>query len=158
MHIRVSEKNADAQVRESEMICVCIMKKWILTHMWIMKSKKGLCIRVFYFEQLTFSLCTCLEIWSSLFCSCKPIQNCQITCHHRTFRTVKGKWHTFKRSNFVKITFFSFLDRSTLKWKNLLPDGSKFFPFWVDPFTERDWCAGEQSGSHKSCLPCTKLR
>ena len=42
---------------------------------------------------------------------------------------------------------------STLKGKNLLNE-SKFFPFRVDPFSEGDWCAGMQSESHKSCLPC----
>ena len=30
---------------------------------------------------------------------------------------------------------------STLKGKNLLPKGSKFFPFRVDPFSEGAWCA-----------------
>ena len=43
---------------------------------------------------------------------------------------------------------------STLKRKNLLPLGSKFFPFRVDLFSERVWCAGKQTESHKSYLSC----
>ena len=39
---------------------------------------------------------------------------------------------------------------STLKRKNLLPWGSKFFPFRADHFLESPWCAGKQTGSHKS--------
>ena len=42
---------------------------------------------------------------------------------------------------------------STPKGKNLLPIGSKFFPFSVDPFLEGTWCAGNQTGTHKSYLP-----
>ena len=43
---------------------------------------------------------------------------------------------------------------STLKGKNLLPFGSKLFPFRVDSFSEGGCCAGKHTGSHKSCLPC----
>ena len=42
---------------------------------------------------------------------------------------------------------------STLKGKNLLPIGSKFFPFRVDPFLEGAWCTENQIGTHKSYLP-----
>ena len=38
---------------------------------------------------------------------------------------------------------------SSLKGKNLLPRK-------VDPFSEGTWCAGKQTGSHKSCLPYKK--
>ena len=37
-----------------------------------------------------------------------------------------------------------------------MPNKSTFFPFRVDPFSKGIWCAGEQTGSHNSCLPCTK--
>ena len=40
--------------------------------------------------------------------------------------------------------------------KNLLPFGGKFFPFRVDPFSEGAWCAGIQTESYKSYLPCQK--
>ena len=33
---------------------------------------------------------------------------------------------------------------STLKEKNLLPFGSKFFPFRVDFFSQRSYCVGKQ--------------
>ena len=33
---------------------------------------------------------------------------------------------------------------------------SKLFPFRVDPFSDWIWCTVKQTGSHKSCLPCTK--
>ena len=40
--------------------------------------------------------------------------------------------------------------------KEFAPLESKFFPFRADPFSEGDWCAEEQTESHKSCLHCTK--
>ena len=33
---------------------------------------------------------------------------------------------------------------------------SNLFPFRVDPFSERALCAGNQTGSHKICLPSIK--
>ena len=33
--------------------------------------------------------------------------------------------------------------------KNCSPN---VFPFRVDPFSEGIWCAGKQTGNHKSCL------
>ena len=32
--------------------------------------------------------------------------------------------------------------------------GSKFFPFRVDPLSERTLCAVKQTRSHKNCLSC----
>ena len=40
---------------------------------------------------------------------------------------------------------------STLK--GIAPFVSKFFSFREDPFSEVDWCAENQPGSLKSCLP-----
>ena len=40
--------------------------------------------------------------------------------------------------------------------KEFAPHGSKFFPFRADPFSEGASCAGKQTVSHKSCLPCIK--
>ena len=58
-----------------------------------------------------------------------------------------------------KLIFFPSEKRFNPKGKNLLPlgskffpfsvDGSKFFPFWVDPFKEGGWCTGTQPGSQK---------
>ena len=47
---------------------------------------------------------------------------------------------------------------STPKGKNLLPNGSKFFPFRVDLSSEGTQCAVEQTGSHISYLPCKNSR
>ena len=44
---------------------------------------------------------------------------------------------------------------SALKGKNL---GANSFPFKVEPFTEGIWCAGKQTGSPKSYLPCKNGR
>ena len=38
------------------------------------------------------------------------------------------------------------------KRKEFAPLGSKFFHFIVDPFSET-LCAGQQTGTHKYCLP-----
>ena len=46
--------------------------------------------------------------------------------------------------------------RSALKGTNLLPPVSKFFSLRVDLFSEGDWCAGKQIGTHKNGLPCEK--
>ena len=43
--------------------------------------------------------------------------------------------------------FFLF---SSIKGSSL---GSKFFLFRESPFSEGNWCAGEQTGIHKICLP-----
>ena len=69
----------------------------------------------------------------------------------------KGIGYTFKGGNSVKIVFFLLCSQngSTLKGKNLLPTGSKFFPFKVDPFWNRLLCR-KYAGSHKSCLPWKK--
>ena len=40
--------------------------------------------------------------------------------------------------------------------KEIAPSGSKFFLYTVEPFSKGDWCAGKQTESHKSCLPCEK--
>ena len=47
----------------------------------------------------------------------------------------------------IKIFFFSSEKGSTLNGKNLLPHGSKFFPFRVDPF---------QNGARQPGLCCQK--
>ena len=44
--------------------------------------------------------------------------------------------YTFSGGNSVKIILSPFWNKSTLKGKNLLPIGSKFFPFKVDLFSE----------------------
>ena len=46
--------------------------------------------------------------------------------------------------------------RSSLKEKNLLTLGTNSFPFRVDLFPKGVWCAKQQTGSYKSCLPCEK--
>ena len=38
------------------------------------------------------------------------------------------------------------------KKKEFAPSGIKFLLFRVDPFTDGDMCAGEQTGRHKNCL------
>ena len=45
-----------------------------------------------------------------------------------------------------KIFYLLFEKGSTLKGQNLLP-------LAVDPLSKVTWCAGKQTGSHKSCLP-----
>ena len=40
--------------------------------------------------------------------------------------------------------------------KEFAPRGSKFFPYSVDPFSERNWHAVKQTGSLKNCLPWRK--
>ena len=57
-----------------------------------------------------------------------------------------------------KLFYLSSGKGSTLKERNLLPKGSKFLSFRVDPFLEGAWCSGKQTGSHKSCLPCKNDR
>ena len=66
---------------------------------------------------------------------------------------------------------FLFWKGSTQKGNNLLAYGNKYFSFWVQPFSvhgnkffplrgdpisEGAWGAGQQTGSHQSCLPCKK--
>ena len=43
-----------------------------------------------------------------------------------------------------------------VKRKEFALAASKVFPFRVDPFSEGSWCAGLQTGSHKSYLLCTR--
>ena len=62
---------------------------------------------------------------------------------------VKENEYTFREGNSVKFVLLPSEKGYTLNWKNLLP-----FP--VDPFSEGIWCAGQQTRSHKSCLPCKK--
>ena len=76
--------------------------------------------------------------------------------------------------NSVNFFYHSAEKRSTLKGKNLFPEvggwvggggvgggvggergglgESKFFPFGVDIFSERDCCSNTQTENHKSCL------
>ena len=63
---------------------------------------------------------------------------------------LKGNGYTFRGDNSLKIVFLPSEKGFTLKGKNLYPFWVKFFPFRVDHFQ----CAGKQTGSHKSCLPC----
>ena len=61
----------------------------------------------------------------------------------------------------IKIVLFSSEKGSILKGKTLLLSFQStsfspwklFLPFRVDPFSEGDWCAENQTGSHKCCLP-----
>ena len=46
---------------------------------------------------------------------------------------------------------------STLKGKNLLPRGANSFLLEKIPFQKGIWCAGRQTGSHKSCLLCKTM-
>ena len=55
----------------------------------------------------------------------------------------------------------AFLGETTLLKLFCLPtekrstsNGSRFFPFRVDLILEGIWCSGEQTGSHRSSLPC----
>ena len=60
-----------------------------------------------------------------------------------TIRFLKGKRHTFKGDNSIKIILLPSEKGFTLKGKNLLPKGSKFFPFRVNPFSEGIRYAGK---------------
>ena len=68
--------------------------------------------------------------------------------------TITGIGYVFKASYSVKIVLPPFWKRIYSKRKEIAPLGSNFFPFRVDPFSEGTWCAGKQTGSFKSCLPC----
>ena len=64
--------------------------------------------------------------------------------------------YAFKKGNSVDIVLPTFWKGVNSKRKELAPKGSQFFPFRVDPSSEGAWCAGKQTGSHKSHLPCNK--
>ena len=52
---------------------------------------------------------------------------------------LKGNWYTYRYNNVLKTVLQFFETESTLKGKNLLTTGSKFFSFWEDSFSERTW-------------------
>ena len=60
----------------------------------------------------------------------------------------------FKGDNSGKTFSLHLLEKgSTFKGKTSL--GKEFFP--LNPSLEGTWCAGKQTGSHKSCPPCQKI-
>ena len=65
---------------------------------------------------------------------------------------LKGNGYTCRGGNTVKIIF------STEKGSTLKRTGSKFFLYRVDSFTDRNWCVGKQTGSHKKLAFLQKLR
>ena len=60
------------------------------------------------------------------------------------FVFIQRNGYTFRGDNFVKIVLPPSEKGSTLKGKNLLPQGNKFFPFRVDPFSEEHLCTRKQ--------------
>ena len=50
------------------------------------------------------------------------------------------------------------LERGLLLKERICSHREQILPFRVDPFSEWVWCAGKQTESHKSCLPCKKER
>ena len=65
-----------------------------------------------------------------------------------------GRLDTFSREIIVNIDVAPFRKGVYSKRKAFVPNGSKCFPFRVDPFSETVWCTGKQTGIHKSCSPC----
>ena len=63
---------------------------------------------------------------------------------------VKGKEHTFRGDNSVKIVLLLFRKGVYSNRKEFAPFRCKCFPFRVDPFSEGDWYVGKQI-NHKSC-------
>ena len=59
-------------------------------------------------------------------------------------------WYTFNRVNPFKHVSAPFWKGVYSKKEEFAPRGSKFFPFRADHFLESPWCAGKQTGSHKS--------
>ena len=70
---------------------------------------------------------------------------------------LKGKQYTFGLRQLCQRCFTCSLKRFYPKRKEFAPLGSKFFPFRVEPFSEADGCAGEQTGRHKHCLFYEKI-
>ena len=70
---------------------------------------------------------------------------------------IKVNWHSFRGNNSFISILPPFWKGVYSKRKEFAPLGSKFFPFWVDPFSEGAWCARKQAGSHKNDLPCQKM-
>ena len=58
-------------------------------------------------------------------------------------------WYSFKGDNSVQIVCLPSEKGSILKGNNLLPIGNKFFPFWMDTFSEGNCFAGKQRKSQK---------
>ena len=63
--------------------------------------------------------------------------------------TFKGNGYIFSRGNSVKNILTPFRKGVYSKRKEFAPLGSKFFPFGVDLFQKRFWCAVQKTGSHK---------
>ena len=81
-------------------------------------------------------------------------------CPKTLFPVAWLKWHPLRGMDTlpgevtpVKIILPPFWSGLYSKRKEFAPFGSKFFSFRVDPFSERDWYAGKQTGCHRSCLP-----
>ena len=53
----------------------------------------------------------------------------------------------------IKITLLPFLKGVYFKRKDFVPFWSKFFPFKVDPLSEKNWCTGKQAGSYNCYFP-----
>ena len=68
------------------------------------------------------------------------------------------KWITFQgRQHFFETDLTPFWNWSTLKGQNLLPHGSKYFPFRVDLFSDGVWWTVKQAQVTKF-PPCKKWR
>ena len=63
----------------------------------------------------------------------------------------------FHRKQIGQSCFTSLLKRDLFKRTEFAPHGSKFFPFRVDPFSERTKRSGKLKESNKSCHSCQKL-
>ena len=74
--------------------------------------------------------------------------------HHWGINDFKWNGYTSRGGNSVKLFLPPFWKGVYFNRKEFAPHGSKFFPFRVDPFSDRTWLAEKQTGSHKSCLLC----
>ena len=68
------------------------------------------------------------------------------------------------KKNFIKLSSAEFAQscKDTFKGGNsvkniFVSQGEQILSFQSIPASEWDWCAQEQTGNHKSCLPCKKM-
>ena len=97
----------------------------------------------------------CLRSRETFFVSC-GIFNILITDIFVQQPHLRANEYTFKGGYSIKTVFRPSEMGSTQKGKNLLPLGSKFFPFSVDPFSEGPWCAGKQKRKSQKLSPLLK--
>ena len=59
----------------------------------------------------------------------------------------------------MEVVFVLLLKKESALKENISdPRGSKFIPVSVDPFSERAWCTGKQTGRHKKVVPCIYVK